>query len=426
MTDIDRRQALKFLAAAAAGSKLALGEHWASALPALPLAEGPKTPGTSNTPTEAPPELRTRLTDHFGVAYPVIQAGLGFYAVPELAAAVSNAGGIGCLGAVPEDPEGVRKMIRETKRLTSRPFGIDYVYFPMFGATPWGPDFEKDKEHYQRSLTWTCNDDHIDVLAEEGIDFVVFFWTNPEARWVKKLKKAGIQLWQQVGSTRGAREAVEWGADGVIAQGYQAGGHVRGYQDGRPMLRLDLIPRVKAAIPPGMLLVASGGVGNGKQLGDTLLAGAEGAWCGTVFTASAESHGHDKYKEMVIGIEDGWEETTMTQLFGPEWPRGYMRVARNRVVREWGQAEDLQTTPPPPPAVVGTCRIKPWSYEGGIPYAMPKFSLAIPSRSTEGDFEEMPILCGADTAPLVKSVRPAAEVLTEMVTEARAYLAGKR
>ena len=410
-------------AAGLAGSGLMRGESPAAARPAQAAAPAAST---AAVPTETPPELRTRFTDEWGIAYPIIQAGLGFYAVPDLVSVVCNAGAMGCLGAVPEEPEGVRAMIRETKARTDRPFGIDYVYFPFFGATAYSPGYEKSDEHETRQVKWTCNDQHIDVLVEEGIAFVVWFWTPPEARWVKRLKAAGIKQYAQIGSVRGAKEAVEWGADGVICQGWQAGGHNRGYQDGRPKLRKDLVPLVKAAIPSSLMLLSSGGIADGRTLADALLEGAEAGWCGTVFTTSAESWGHDKYKQEVIDIKDGWEETQETQLFGPEWPRGYMRVKSNRVVKEWGHREDVVPTPPPPPAIVGTTMLAPYSSPGGTPYAMPKFSLAIPSRSTEGDFEEMPILCGSESATIVKEVKPAAQIVAEMVEEARAILAGRR
>ena len=96
------------------------------------------------------------------------------------------------------------------------------------------------------------------------------------------------------------------------------------------------------------------------------------------------------------------------------------------MLAEWKGQEDKIPTPAPPPAVVGTARLQPWSVPGGIPYAMPKFSVIIPTRDSTGDFDEMCLLAGAESAPLIKSVKPAAEIVAEMATEAAALLAGRR
>jgi enoyl-[acyl-carrier protein] reductase II len=374
-----------------------------------------------------PREFRTRLTERYEMTYPIVQAGFSaFYVTPELVAAVSNAGGLGCLGAVPEAPEGVRNMIRQTKKLTKRPFGIDYVYFPIGGDTVYTPGYEKpDDEHRSRELNWTCSDGHIDACIEEGIDYVVFFWTPPEARWVQKLKAAGIELWAQVGTVRGALEAVDWGATVIIAQGMQAGGHNRGYQDGEPLLRQELVSRVKDAVPKEIIVLGAGGVADGRTLAACLREGAEAAWVGTIYAACEESYAHDEYKRRVVAVENGWNETRENLLFGPEWPYGYTRAIMNRVMQEWQGKEDLIPTPPPPPASIGTHRLAPFSVPGGVPYSMPKFSLAIPTRDVEGDFEEMCLLAGAESSPLVKKVQPARDITIEMGEAARAILLDK-
>ena len=183
MDHITRRRLLELAGAGAAGvvASRVVGEPvWGTAA------------GAVESGTEAdPPEFRTRLTERYGMRYPIVQAGFSaLYVTPELAAAVSNAGGLGCLGAAPEPAEGIRNLIRQTKALTSRPFGMDFVYFPMGGVTIWSPGYEDDKEHRTREINWSCTDRHIDVCIEERIAYVVFFWTAPEARWVKRLKAA--------------------------------------------------------------------------------------------------------------------------------------------------------------------------------------------------------------------------------------------
>ena len=298
MEKFSRRQVLGAVGAGVAG--LAAGR-----LSGKELLGTPAGASTLGDPAADPPEFKTRLTERYGMRYPIVQAGFSaLYVTPELTAAVSNAGGLGCLGAAPEPALGVRNLIRSTKALTSRPFGMDFVYFPMGGVTVWGPDYENDKEHRTREFTWTCTDAHIDACIEEGIAYVVFFWTPPEARWVERLKAAGVDLWAQVGSVRGALEAVDWGAEVIIAQGMQAGGHNRGYQDGEPSLRQELTPRIKDAVPKDIIVLGAGGVADGRTLAACLREGAEAAWVGTIFAASEESYAHDEYKKRGRGRQE--------------------------------------------------------------------------------------------------------------------------
>ena len=339
---------------------------------------------------------------------------------------MTNAGGLGVLGPVPEAPEGTRRQIHETRRLTSGPFGVDFVYFPFFNKTAWAPASEHDDEHRTRNLTWSITDAHVDVLIEEKVDFVVWYWTAPERRWAKRLQEAGIRQWAQVGSVEGAREAIGYGAEVIIAQGKQGGGHVRGFQDGNPLHRSELVPLVRTfhSGDPG---AASGRQRRQARKPSRCAAAAVGRnRTFSRFAVSAESYAHEEYMRRVIAVTDGWKETTPTAIFGPEFPQVYTRSIVNRVLAEWRGQEDKIPTPAPPPAVVGTARLQPWSVPGGIPYAMPKFSVIIPTRDSTGDFDEMCLLAGAESAPLIKSVKPAAEIVAEMATEAAALLAGRR
>ena len=164
---------------------------------------------------------------------------------------------------------------------------------------------------------------------------------------------------------------------------------------------------------------------DGSTLAACLREGAEAAWVGTIYAACDESYAHYEYKRRVVAVENSWNETRENLLFGPEWPYGYTRAIMNRVMQEWQGKEDLRPSPPPPPASIGTHRLAPFTVPGGIPYSMPKFSLAIPTRDVEGDFEEMCLLAGAESSPLVKSVQPAAEITVEMGEGARAILLGE-
>lgn len=413
MDEISRRRLLGLAGAGAAGL---VASHVAGG----PL--GTVAGAAASDPAGDPPEFRTRLTDRYAMRYPIVQAGFSaLYVTPELAAAVSNAGGLGCLGAAPEPAEGVRNLIRRTKALTQRPFGMDFVYFPMNGTTVWSPGYEDDKEHRTREINWSCSDRHIDACIEEQVAYVVFFWTPPEARWVKRLKEAGISVWAQVGTVRGAQEAVDWGAEVIIAQGMQAGGHVRGYQDAEPTMRQELVPRVKAAVPPEIIVLGAGGIADGRTLAQSLREGAEAAWVGTIFCASEESYAHEEYKRRVVAVENGWADTRPSSLFGPEWPGGYTRAIMNRVMQQWQGKEDQRPSNPPLERI-GQHRLAIYTVPGGIPYEMPKFSLMLPTRDTTGDFEEMCLLAGAESSPLVKKVQKAADIVAEMGEGARVVL----
>jgi enoyl-[acyl-carrier protein] reductase II len=411
MGAIDRRTLLKALGAGVAG----VG---ASSL----VGAGAAVAAAGANPAADSGVLRTRLTEAYGIAYPIVQAGMAFYATPALAAAVTNAGGLGVLGPVPESPAGLRAQIHETRALTKGPFGVDFVYFPYFDTTLGTPGYEQDEEHQARNLSWSINDGHVDVLIEEKVDFVVWYWTAPEPRWVERLKEAGIRQWAQVGSVEGALEAVAYGAEVLVVQGKQAGGHVRGFQDGNPLHRSEIVPLVKQAVPADVLVLGSGGIADGRTLVNALAEGADGGWVGTRFAVCEESFAHEEYMRRVIAVQDGWAETVPTAIFGPEFPSAYTRSIVNRVLREWKGKEDAIPTPPPGPAVVGTARLMPWSVPGGIPYAMGKFSVIIPTRGTEGDFDEMCLLAGAESSPLIDSVKPAGQIVAEMAESAAALL----
>ena len=418
MGDVDRRTLLKWLGAGAAGlGATGVGNSVLGGVA-----------GATEAQAESPPAadvLRTRLTEAYGISYPIVQAGMAFYATPALAAAVTNAGGLGVLGPVPEQPPGLRAQIAETRQLTKGPFGVDFVYFPFFNTTLNSPGYEEAADRPSRNVTWSINDGHVDVLIEEKVDFVVWFWSKPEARWVKKLKAAGIKQWAQVGTVAGALEAVEYGAEVIIAQGKQGGGHLRGFQDGNPLHRSELVPLVKAAVPKDVIVLGSGGIADGRTLANTLAEGAEGGWVGTRFAVSEESYAHEEYMRRVIAVTEGWSETTPTAIFGPEFPSAYTRSIVNRVLSQWKGKEDAIPTPPPGPPLVGTANLMPWTVPGGVPYPMKKFSIVIPTRTSTGDFDEMCLLAGAESSPLIKSVQPAGQIVTDMAAEAAAILSSR-
>jgi NAD(P)H-dependent flavin oxidoreductase YrpB (nitropropane dioxygenase family) len=178
--------------------------------------------------------LRTQLTEQYGLEVPFVSAGMGFVAMPELVAAVSNAGGLGLLGVAPAPPPVMQAMIQAIKQLTSRPFGVDLI----IADTAFGP---------------ATTTEHIEICGEEGIKVVVFFWNLPPVAWVDRLHAAGAKVWMQVGSVERALEAVQIGADAIIAQGSEADGH----SHSRVAL-FSLVPAIVDAVAPVPVIAAGG------------------------------------------------------------------------------------------------------------------------------------------------------------------------
>jgi enoyl-[acyl-carrier protein] reductase II len=162
------------------------------------------------------------------------------------------------------------------------------------------------------------------------------------------------------------------------------------------------------------IVLAAGGIADGQGLVDVLLEGAEGAWVGTRMAASVEAYAHKKWKKRVVAASAG--DTVITPMFGPEFSGAHARVLRNRVVDQWAEHEDEIPFPPPPPPVIGVTMLN------GLPYPMPKFSVALPTRDTLGDFEEMALFAGGVSAGLINDIKPAAEIVADMAADACAII----
>jgi NAD(P)H-dependent flavin oxidoreductase YrpB (nitropropane dioxygenase family) len=227
-----------------------------------------------------------------GTEVPIYQAGLGGVAGPDLAAAVSQAGGLGHLGCIRRSAADVRLWIRETRNKTDRPFGVNLV--PPGG----GPDgFEAQ----------------LSVVLEERPKVLSLFWGD-FARVIPRAKAAGIVTMVQVGSVAEARKAAQDGADIVIAQGIEAGGHVRGN-----IGLMALLPAVIGAVAP-LPVLAAGGIADAGALDAVLHMGAAGAWVGTRFVASHESLAHDIYKQRLVAANT--DDTYHGHLYSYGWKFG--------------------------------------------------------------------------------------------------------
>ncbi|PSN20846.1 nitronate monooxygenase [filamentous cyanobacterium CCP5] len=329
--------------------------------------------------------LTTQITQTYRLSTPIISAGMACVATPKLAAAVSNAGGMGTFSAAMVDPEGLRSLIGETRKLTRYPFGVDFI-------------------------TGMTQTEHIAVCVAEQVPVVIFFWALPSADWVAQLQNSGTRVWMEVGSVAEAQDAKAMGFDAIIVQGAEGGGHNRAEAS-----TFNLLPAVCRAVAP-MPVIAAGGIIDGKGLVAALALGAEAVWCGTRFLASEEAFAHPEYKARVLHAKLG--DTTRTTLFGPEMPGQLMRVIRNRAVHQWGDriAEAMghsQTQPPIGSTIVG-----------GQTVPVPKFSIILPMPDTTGDFEEMCLTAG-ESSGNITAVKSAGDIVREMKNEALDLITGR-
>src|SRR5262245_50877758 len=335
------------------------------------------------------PPFETRLTRDYGVRYPFVSAGMGFVAYPPLVTAVSNAGGIGMLGNAVEPPPSTQMLIRMIAEGTRSLFGVDLLH----DTTAFGP---------------ATTDAHIDVCIAERVKLVVFHMNVPPRRWVDRLHAAGCRVWQQAASVEQAVEAADAGMDAVIAQGRQAGGHNKSVTRTIPLLH-----RVIRAVHPLMVL-ASGGIATGADVGLALMNGAEGVWVGTRMVASVEAFAHADYKQRLL--EAHGHATAVTTAFGPEYPDVPYRVLRTELVRQLTRDDKF---PPAPPGdtPIGETILFPFTLR--VPYTMPPFSAVVPTPDTTGAFDLMGFPAGEESVRKLKDIKPAAEIIEEMMAEAR-------
>jgi enoyl-[acyl-carrier protein] reductase II len=324
--------------------------------------------------------LRTRLSHDFGLQVPLASAGMAFVGLTDLAAAVTNAGGIGVYGVGGEPPEVFTKRLDALREHTSGPFGVDFlVDTSAFGAF--------------------TTQDHIDIAASARVPIVVFHWNLPTAAWVAQLHAAGTTVWYQTSTVANAQQALALGCDGIVAQGRSAGGHNRN----STVATWRLVSLMRRALPRRTMILAAGGVSTGHSLVRAIRAGADGGWAGTVFVAATESYAHPRYKARLIEASSP-HDTMFTTRFGPEWAGQQQRVLRNRATTEVARVV---------PASIGDTKLFPGVLDA--PYEMPKYSAIVPTRDTTGDFNEMDMPAGSESLRAVRRVRPAAEIIDDFL-----------
>src|SRR6201995_4925203 len=258
--------------------------------------------------------LPTRLTREYGTRHPFVGAGMGFIATEQLAAAVTNAGGLGVLGASPDPADSLPVMVERLRALTSGLFGVDLIC----ADTGLGP---------------ASTDKHIDTCVQLDVPLVVFHHDPPPGRWVNTLRAAGISVWMQASSPELAAAAIELGVNGIVAQGSEAGGHARG------RIPLHALLATIRHDWPDMLLLGAGGISDGAAAAAAFRAGADGVWVGTSLVAAEEANAHPEYKRRLVGSPG---KTLRTTAFGPEWPDQAYRLLATRAVHAAARGGDAE------------------------------------------------------------------------------------
>lgn len=269
-----------------------------------------------------------RITQLFGIDYPIVQAGMIWASGWRLASAVSNAGGLGLIGSGSMYPDVLKEHIRNCKSATVRPFGVNV---PLLY-----PDIDK----------------HIQIIIDEGVKIVFTSAGNPKT-WTSVLKEKGITVVHVVSSSKFAKKAEEAGCDAIVAEGFEAGGH-NGREETTTMV---LIPAVVNAVR--LPVMAAGGIATGRQMLAAMVMGAEGVQMGSRFVASEEASSHIEFKKAVINSQEGDTILTMKQLTP-------VRMMKNKFFQQVLEAELRGATVEELKTLLGRARAKKGMFEGNL------------------------------------------------------------
>ncbi len=295
---------------------------------------------------------KNRIEELLGIEYPIVQAGMVWCSGWRLASAVSNAGGLGLIGAGSMYPDVLREHIRKCKAATDKPFGVN---LPLLY-----PDIEQ----------------HVKIILEEKVPIVFSSAGNPKT-WTETLKKEGLKVVHVVSSAKFAVKAAEAGVDAVVAEGFEAGGH-----NGREeTTTLCLIPAVRDVL--SIPLIAAGGIADGRSMLAAFALGAEGVQVGSRFAVSAESSAHQAYKQAVIQAKEGDTVLTLKELTP-------VRLIKNDFYAEIKQAEAQGASKEQLLQLLGKGRSKKGIFQGNL---------------TEGELEIGQI------ASFIKAIQPAEVIM---------------
>ena len=327
--------------------------------------------------------MRTPLCDLVGMEVPIVLAPMGGAVTPGLAAAVSNAGGLGMLPLSWSTSQEIAALVADTRAQTAHPFGVNL------------------------GLEWDQHERLGSALAA-GARIVSFFWGDASGV-IREAKDADAVVFVTVATADEAHAAVSAGADVVVAQGWEAGGHVWG-----TVSTLALVPRVVDAVTP-VPVVAAGGIADGRGLAAVLALGAAGAWVGTRFLASTESDIHPDYRRRLLAASEA--DTFYGTLFDRGWPDAPHRVLRNSTVEAWEDAGQ-----PPSGSRPGESDEPAARADGSL---INRYAAATPTTTMTGNVEPLPHWAGQGVG-LVTQEESAAEIVDRLVTEAESTLRSLR
>jgi len=317
--------------------------------------------------------IRTRLCDLLGIEHPIALGGMGSIYAPDLVSAVSNAGGLGAMGCHSLSPDQIRSGTAAIRAKTNKPFALNFLIFDL-------------------------REDSFAAALELQLPLIAFAWPRPDQDlrpYISRAHAAGSKVTFMAGGVPEARRAVDAGADIIIAQGTEGGGHV-GWQASLP-----LIPMVVDAVAPVPVL-AAGGIADGRGLVAALALGADGVLLGTRFLASVESPLHPNFKQAIVD-SDG-HDTLLSEIpdiaAGKVWPGAMSRSKRNRFIEHWAGRE--------------------WALRRDQAAALAQ----VQDARRRGDIDEAPLSLGQD-AGLIHDIAPAGEIVTRIAREAEEIL-GKR
>ena len=319
--------------------------------------------------------MKTALCSTLGIDIPIIQAPIGSASGPELTGAVSNAGGLGTLALSWTPAEHVTGRINAVRALSKKPFAVNLA------------------------LAWP-QEERLGICLGEQVPIVSTFWGDPSP-YAHAIASSGAIHIHTVGSAEEARRAVDLGVDVIVAQGWEAGGHVWGQ-----VTTMALVPRVVDAVNP-VPVVAAGGISDGRGIIAALALGASGVWLGTRFLLAEEARAHPAYREKLAAADE--TSTVYSEVFDVGWPGAPHRTLRNSTIEQWDRAGR-----PKAPHRPGEGEVVARGRSGDVV----RYSDMPPLADMEGDTEALATYAGQGVG-LVREVKPAAVIMTELLLEAR-------
>lgn len=305
--------------------------------------------------------FKTSICDVLGIKYPILQGGMAWVATAELAAAVSNAGGLGIIGAGNAPGDFVRNEIRKAKKLTDKPFGVNIMLLSPFV------------------------EEVIDIVYEERVPVITTGAGNP-GKYIARFKEIGTKIIPVVPAVALAKKMEQEGVDAVIAEGTESGGHVG------ELTTMALVPQVVDAV--NIPVIAAGGIADGRGLLSALALGAQGVQLGTIFVCAAECTAHDNYKQAIVKAGDRGTVVTGRITGHP------VRILKNKLAREFEKLEKANAGADEYEKL-GVGRLK--------------------AAVVDGDADHGSVMAG-QISGLVKGIKPAKEIIEDIIKEAHEVL----